>query len=285
MSRLAARVFITGGSGYLGQTLVPAAAARHEVCFTYFTNPAPGLPGGVCLDVRDGRAVRDLILAWRPDVIIHTVGSNRQSNMGEVIVQGTTHVAAAAAEASARLIHLSSDAVFDGRQGPYRESDPRRPIHAYGRAKAAAEQAVAHHPNHVIVRTSLIYGFDRMDLGTTWMAQALAEGRPVTLFTDQWRNPVWVESLSQACLELVALDYCGILHVAGEQALSRAEFGQRLLEWWNVPGRQQAQVGLSSDEWPHDCRLDISLARQLLQTPLPGVDEVLALVGRTSARP
>ena len=73
-----------------------------------------------------------------------------------------------------------------------------------------------HQSNHVIIRTSLIYGLQLMDRGTAWMVETLRRGRPVTLFTNQRRNPVWVETLCQACLELVTHEYRGILNVAGK---------------------------------------------------------------------
>jgi dTDP-4-dehydrorhamnose reductase len=192
-----------------------------------------------------------------------------------VIEQGATHITAAARAAGARLIHLSTDTVFNGRQAPYDESAPPDPIHAYGRAKATAEAIMASWRNHVIIRTSLIYGLTLMDRSTQWIAAALQAGQSVTLFDNQIRNPVWAETLSQACLELAGLDYCGILNVAGRPALSRAEFGLKLLDWWGINRRQTLAIGPSGEDWPLDCRLDLSLAGKLLVTPLPGVDEVI----------
>ncbi|MCI0399169.1 MAG: SDR family oxidoreductase [Chloroflexi bacterium] len=270
------RLFITGGSSYLGQHLVPAArAAGHEVCYTYFSQDPLGLPGGRGLDVRAGADVRKLVAEWQPEVVIHAAGSNRSPDMEKVILQGTTLVAFAAREVGARLIHISSDVVFDGRHGPYQESDPPSPLHAYGRAKAEAERIAGRHPNHVVVRTSLIYSRLLLDRSTEWIVASLRAGRPVTLFDNQWRNPVSAESLSQALLELASLDTQGILHVAGRQAMTRAEFCLKLLDWWGVTERETLHIGPSGPEWPLDCRLDVSQAQELLTTPLPGVDEVL----------
>jgi dTDP-4-dehydrorhamnose reductase len=110
------------------------------------------------------------------------------------------------------------------------------------------------------------------------MAAALRAGQPVTLFTNQRRNPVWVETLGRACLELVTMEYRGVLNVAGRQVMTRAEFGQRLLDWWGVTERETLSFGPDeSGRWPLDCEMDVSLALRLLATPLLGVDEVLAL--------
>ena len=193
-----------------------------------------------------------------------------------MIRHGTENVAHAAARVGARLIHLSTDSIFDGLNPPYDETAVPTPVTAYGRAKAAAETIVANHANHVIVRTSLIYSLRQMDHGTAWMARALGANKAVKLFDDQIRNPIWVDTLSRACLELAVNDYRGILNVAGRQALSRAAFALRMLDWWGIGRRDRLTIGpAGSGVWPLDCRLDVKRATAVLNTPLLGVDEVL----------
>lgn len=282
MRRRPGRLLITGGSSYLGQHLVPRAYQRlgsaEDVTYTYYTHDPLALANGRQLDVRDERAVADLVDEVRPDTIIHTAGSNRPAEtMDAVIRQGATWLVEAAGRHGARLIHISTDVIFDGKDPPYRESDPPTPLHAYGRAKAAAESIVQQHDDHVIVRTSLIYGLEKMDRGTAWMAETLQAGRPLTLFTNQIRNPIWADALSDALLELATMTYRGGLHVAGGQRLSRAEFGVKMLDWWGIGQRETLAFGpADGDRWPLDCTLEIERARQLLDTPLPGVDQVLA---------
>jgi dTDP-4-dehydrorhamnose reductase len=249
---------------------------RYQVHYTYYRNDPLALGSATSVNLLDRETVLTFVQAQAPDVIIHLAGSNRPSNMEAVILEGTDNIVEAAGLVEARLIHLSSDVVFDGRHGPYVESDPVNPVHAYGRAKAAAEAAVKTHANHVIIRTSLIYGLEVMDHSTRWIGDSLRSGKEVTLFEDQWRSPIWVDSLSQACLEMVESDFRGILHVAGEQAMTRADFGLKLLDWWGIGQRDCLRIGSSDDRWPKDCRLDISRAKNQLATELPGVDEVLA---------
>jgi dTDP-4-dehydrorhamnose reductase len=270
------RLLITGGSGYLGQHLVKLVATEWPGDFLYTTFSADplGLPQGATLDLRDGPAVTRLVSDFAPDAIIHTAGSNRTPDMVAVIVEGTRHIVEAVK--GARLIHLSTDSIFDGMRAPYDESAAAAPLHDYGRAKAAAEAIVREHPDAVIVRTSLIYGLEEMDNGTAWMAEALRAGRPVTLFSNQRRNPVWVETLSRTCLELVGHRYRGVLNVAGRQVMTRAAFGLRMLDWWGVTERDTLTViEDTSGKWPLDCEMDVRLAARLLRTPLSGVDEVM----------
>lgn len=273
-----ARLLITGGSSYLGQHLVPLARqAGWETFYTWYSADPLGQPGGMRLDLRLVDDVLRTVDEIDPAVIIHLAGSNRTPDMERVIEGGAAAVVEAAGQGERRLIFMSTDVVFDGRHPPYSETDLPNPVHAYGRAKAAAEQIVQGSPNHVIVRTSLIYGLEWVDRGTAWMIDALQKGQPVTLFTDQLRNPVWVNTLAEACLELAVNDYRGVLHVAGSQILSRAAFGERLLDWWGVASRVGLQAGPMPDgaPWPADTTLDISRARQLLKTRLWGVDELL----------
>lgn len=282
------RLLITGGSSYFGRHLVRFAAANltdHAIGYTCFSHdPLQELPGVVyrtALDLRDAAAVRHCLDTFRPDAVIHTAGSNRSPDMERVIVAGAQHLARETAATGIRLIHLSTDSIFDGTAAPYDESAAPTPVNAYGQAKAAAEAIVRHHPNHVIVRTSLIYGLEEMDIGTSWMVKALRAGEPVTLFTNQVRNPVWTETLSRACLELArpgsdGYRYIGVLNVAGRQVLTRAEFALRLLDWWEVRERETLRLGLAEGgRWPLDCRLDLRFASDLLETPLLSVDEVL----------
>jgi dTDP-4-dehydrorhamnose reductase len=276
------RLLITGGSGYLGRHLVPIALPDHKLVYTYFSQDPLARPEGVQLDLRDRDAVLRLVGDFRPNVIIHTAASNRSADMERSIVDGTRYITEAATANDARLIHMSTDVVFDGTQAPYAESAEPTPIHAYGRAKAAAELIVKQWHNHVIVRTSLIYGLDIMDNGTKWMVNALQAGEPVTLFANHLRNPVWAVSLSNALLELAHNDFTGMLNVAGEQEMTRAEFGAKMLDWWGVEGHKTISAEAdNSGRWPVDCRLDIAQAQAVLQTPLPSLDSVMIAVTRS----
>lgn len=276
------RLLITGGSGFLGQRLVPLAQPQFETAYTYYSRDSLQTGAGYSLDVRDRQAVRQLFQMWQPHIVIHAAGSDASPDMADVIVAGTDNVCAAASVSGARLIFLSTDVVFDGQHAPYRESDAPRPMHAYGRAKAAAETVVAALADYVIVRTSLIYDLQPGGHNFDWLLSALQHKKPVTLFTDQWRNPIWAITLCYALLELARLDYVGTLHVAGIQPLTRAEFGLKMLDWWGIADRETLSFDKTpspgpgdTPRWPADCRLDVRRAASLLQTPLLGVDDVL----------
>ena len=281
---MAHSLLITGGSGYLGSHLARQAQRSWPVAATYFSHE-PHLPGCelLPLDIRDGAAVARLLAELRPAVVVHTAFvMGDPEAMQAVIVEGTRNIAEATRAVGARLVHLSSDVIFDGERGPYAEADPPSPITDYGRAKAEAERIVAGLcPEAAIVRTSLIYGFHPPDPRTCWVLDSLRQGRPITLFTDELRCPVWVEQLAAALLELAAGAESGVWNIAGTQALSRYAFGERLARAYGLDPAG-ITAGLSHDSGllrPRDCRLDVSRASARLRSPLWGVDEVLAHTG------
>ena len=254
------RLLVTGGCGYLGREVVRLApASGWDVRATWWLNAPKGEAEWIRLDVRDEAAVR--AAANGVDAVIHTA-YRQAEDAWSINVEGSAAVAAAARDS--RLVHLSSDIVFDGARGRYREDDAVAPVHAYGRSKAEAERLVAElHPEAAIARTSLIYG------GTEPGPQERLAREGRRFFVDEIRSPVQVEDLARAVLELVALDYAGPLHVAGADDVSRYDLAVLM---GADPGRME-RVHTTPDRAP-DVSLDSSRASALLETRLRGVREV-----------
>jgi dTDP-4-dehydrorhamnose reductase len=276
------RILITGGTGYLGTELIQqACTCGWEVGATSFSRlPDESRIAWLRLDIRDAPAVSRAFGAWRPDVVIHTAYRQRGPDLWSTSAEGAGVVARVAREVGARLIHMSSDALFDGtRAGSYSESDDPSPITPYGEAKAAAERLVAEaHPAALIVRTSLIYGGVQPGPHEQLVLDALAGQADIAFFTDELRCPIAVSDLAAALLELARNEQAGRLHIAGADVVSRYEFAQLIAAAHGQdPARLHAATSTTSTvRRPRNCALDSSLARQLLQTQLRGACEVLS---------
>lgn len=271
---------VTGASGYLGHAVV--SRARHvTIVPASFARPVPGHPHAARVDLRDTAAVDELVRAVAPDVVIHTAASNRNAEHIAAILPAAVAVASAARRHGARLIHVSTDLVFDGRNAPYTDESEPHPIDApYARAKAEAEQRVAEiHPGVAIVRPSLIWGLDPLDHQTRWLVDGAKSGAPVALFTDEVRCPVHVNDLADWLLELAGrTDLVGPFNAVGPQPLTRWEFGQKLLRKLGIRPGPNVKAALSKDlglNRAQDLTLTARRAREL-RTMLRSVDDVLA---------
>ena len=225
--------WITGANGlignYLGQT-APRFAPRWR-CVRALTRDQ--------FDLLDFPAVRREFQKDKPQLIIHCAAvsalAEAQANpdLARRVNVGVTELLAGLA-ADIQFVFFSTDLVFDGRKGNYVETDAVNPIHVYGETKAAAEEIVLRNPRHTVVRTSINGGMSRAgnrgfneQLRLAWQA-----GREMSLFTDEFRCPIFAGETARAVWELVNQKCAGLFHVAGAEKLSRWQIGQLLAARW-----------------------------------------------------
>lgn len=220
------KIMITGSNGLLGQHLIKRLIETTEHTIVATGRGVCRLPFEISdlydyftLDITDGVAVNDFILSHQPDVIIHGAAMTQPDpcelnkiECWNVNVTATRFLTDAANKINARFIYISTDFVFDGVNGPYKETDEPGPVNYYGSSKLAAEKVVMESKLHwSIVRTVLVYGNilvgNRSNI-ISWVKDNLSQGKPIKVVSDQWRTPTYVEDLAKGIL-LVLEKKCG----------------------------------------------------------------------------
>jgi len=272
------RILITGASGDLGRPLSALAAAYGwDVSACYLTNPKIG--GGLPyqLDLTNGERILHLIKQFRPNIVIHTAISDR--NYSGFIPVTAENLVRACRKFGARLIAISTDMVFDGKNPPYTETSAPTPISEYGRAKAQSEELLlSGYQDSLVVRTSLLYDFESNNRQLKWMLDRIKLGEKLQLYTDEIRSPINTWNLAECLLELADTSQSGILNVAGPAPVSRYDYGCQLLTGVGIDPRNCVEAVLAAEiapERPRNLSLDVTQAQSLLKTPLLTVTDAL----------
>ncbi|HMB08476.1 MAG TPA: SDR family oxidoreductase [Isosphaeraceae bacterium] len=250
------RAVVIGGSGQIGGWLLRALAGRgHQAVGTYATVAFPGL---VPLDAANLVAAADWLRSQGPDVVFYPAGFTwvdgcerdparaRSANLDQPL-----NLARAAADLGAHFIYFSTDYVFDGRRGPYVETDPTSPLSVYGRAKRDAEAALAEAlgDRQLTVRTSWVFGPERQGKNFAYqLARTLHEGKPLICPSDQVSSPSYGPDVARAVVSLAEARESGLIHVAGPEVIDRVRFARALAEAFGldaalIEGKMTAEFG------------------------------------------
>ena len=231
------KILITGGNGLLGQHLVKLLlnASAHEVIATSKSEPRFIIQDSrihyYSLDITDGIAVNLLIEKLQPDAIIHCAALTQVDECElnpikawQVNVTATRFIVDAAKKINAFLVFVSTDFVFDGMHGPYKEEDTVNPVSYYGSTKVAAEKAIAESGlPYTIVRTCLLYGNILAGSRTNiiaWVKENLEQDKKIKVVSDQWRTPTYIEDLAKGILLAAEKKAVGIFNISGSDFLS-----------------------------------------------------------------
>jgi dTDP-4-dehydrorhamnose reductase len=241
------RILITGANGMLGQRLAKFFLLQKN-CELLLTSLEPNCfykeVNYISEDLSKRESVKKIIYEFFPDVIINTAAftnvdlcESEREKAWKVNVKSVEYLAETARIIDAHLIHISTDYVFDGRNGPYSEKDIPKPISYYGRTKLASENTIKLiGVINTIIRTNVLYGpvdFGRPDF-VKWAVKSMSEGKEIKIVTDQINNPTFIDDLVCAINSVMEYKKQGIYHIGGKEFVSRYKFTEMIAEYFNL---------------------------------------------------
>lgn len=251
-------VLVTGSNGLLGQKITENILLNqqvHLVATSKGSNRYPIKEGYtyVEMDILDAGQVRNVVAQYKPDAIIHTAAMTNvdtcqvEKDLAHALnVDAVKTLVAVCETMNIQLVHLSTDFVFDGEEGPYEESALPNPLSYYGQTKAEAETVVQNsHCRWSIIRTILVYGIVK-DMSRSnivlWAKNALEKAAPLNVVNDQWRMPTLAEDLAWACLKAVEKEVTGIYHISGKDMMSVSELVSRVADYFGLDKSLMTEV-------------------------------------------
>lgn len=256
------RILLTGSNGLLGHKIIPLLLENPEIEFLATArgenrHPQAGSFAYQPLDLTDTEAVGNVLAEFQPEVIINTAAhtqvdfcEDNQEECDAINVVAVRELANACAELGIRLVHISTDFVFDGADGPYREGDEPNPPNYYGLSKLKGEEAIIESgADYAILRTILLYGIapamSRSNI-VLWAKKTLAAGKNVNAVNDQWRTPTLVEDLAIASVEAALRSVKGIYHIGGPEMMRIDDIVRRVARFWNLDENLISEIDSTS---------------------------------------
>ena len=277
------------GSGLLGNCFAEMAVNTF-VTFATYNEHSLDLKGckSYYLNITNNADVTTLVQKLKPDYIIHTAAltdvdhCERDKRLAwNINVEGTRHISEISRKISAKLIYISTDYVFDGHGGMYKENDSTNPIDYYGATKLGGENLVKDLKDYIIVRPSVLYGWNPVKLNfVTWVIQGLKKENAINVVNDQFNSPTLADNLVELILELIEKEENGIFHASGSERISRLDFAIRIAEIFGL--NEDLIKPITSDQlnWtakrPMDSSLDVSKISRIAK-PLDVEDSLIRM--------
>jgi len=244
------KILITGSNGLLGQKLVDKLRKKEDielVATALGPDRYPFAEGYIydSLDIGNETEVTTIIQKHKPDCIINTAAMTNvdacetdHEGCDKLNVHAVKYLAEAAEENGARLIHLSTDFIFDGTHGPLKEDEEPKPLSYYGNSKYIGEQMVQQYCSKwAILRTVLVYGvvhnMSRSNI-VLWVKSSLEKNTTINVVDDQFRTPTLAEDLADGCILAATKNAQGIYNICGKEFMSIYDLAHRIAEHWQL---------------------------------------------------
>ncbi|NNC82408.1 MAG: NAD(P)-dependent oxidoreductase [Flavobacteriales bacterium] len=299
------RILLTGSNGLLGQKLVALLRNQSEVellATSLGENRISSTQGYsyTPLDITSREAVHEIFSSFSPTAVINTAAmtlvdqcESEVEKCRSINVDGVKNLLSACLEHGVHLQQVSTDFVFNGKDGPYRETDDPDPLSVYAQSKYDAEQAIIRsaHTDWSIARTIILYGvgenMSRSNI-VLWARQTLAEGGDMKIVHDQFRAPTLAEDLALGCWAIIEQGCTGIYHLAGPETMAVIDIVKRIGQYYGFPTEHiqeidTASLGQPAARPPHTgfildkARRDLDYRPRTLEEGLALIDEQLPL--------
>lgn len=240
------KVVITGSNGLLGQTLVNLLLEDKENYQVIGFSRGKNRSGRedfeyVSIDITNEKELKLKLKSYKPDVVVNTAAmtnvdacENDKEGCDKLNVDVVQYLKEYSEESNSHLIHISTDFIFDGENGPYKETDKPNPLSYYGESKLKSEEILTKsNIEYTTLRTILVYGkvFDMTRNNIVlWVRQMLSEGKEITIVDDQFRMPTYVEDLAMACKISIDKKARGIFNISSNELLSIYEIAQQVAD-------------------------------------------------------
>jgi len=273
------KLLITGASGLYGSKLAQIALSKNYEVYSSDIQELSVYGYFVKLDISGKAQVDEVFQTIKPDVVVHAATLTdvdkcelNKELAWKVNVEGTKNIVEAAKAKGSFLIYISTDYVFGGETGRYKETDAPNPINYYGVTKLKAEEIVKTQKEYFIARPSVMYGSTpaagKVNFAL-WIIENLRKGEHVKIVTDQWNTPTLNTNLAEMTLEVIERKLTGIYHLCGATRLSRFKFAEQIADVFSLDKGLIDKV-LSSQftlpaKRPMDSSLDTSKAQQIMQ--------------------
>lgn len=250
MDQLKRTILITGANGFLGQKLIEKLIDKspYRIIATSKSENRNFIQKGytyIPCNFTDNISLQSLLEEVQPDHIIHTAAmssveacENDPIRCEKVNVASVYQLGQYCAQHDKHLVHLSTDFVFDGKEGPYKEDDVTNPCNAYGESKAMSEKRLLSTAcRAAILRTILVYGINgdakRSNL-VLWAKTQLENNNRINVVSDQWRMPTFVDDLADACILAINKEATGIYHISGDEMISVLDAVHQVADFWQL---------------------------------------------------
>ena len=264
------RILITGAFGQLGHALQSVLSKKSNYELICTGRKVKKGQEGIPLDIRNQVALKELINTTAPDILVNLAAMTNVDACelnpklaGEINVAGLEHICDSF---KGKIIHLSTDYVFDGTSGPYKEDDPLNPISIYGKTKLASEHILLEKDiKNLVIRGNVLYDYSPHTSASflNWVVSSLKGNQEIKVVEDQFNNPTWTRSMSDIIELSIENDLEGIIHWGDSVHISRFEFAKLIAKKFslneslikpvltselNQPARRPLQSGLSTEK-------------------------------------